>query len=69
MEHFNYVDYSWFCLFGLSHSLPFLDFLQETVLIPTRRNTTDTTDAINTGVWKNILTLAHIYRNCYYTIG
>lgn len=65
-----------FCFVGFSHSLPFLDFLQEeedsseTVLIPTRHNTTDTTHRCNkTLEFGKTHTCRHLQNLCYYTSG
>ncbi len=65
-----------FVFFGFSHSLPFLDFLQEeedsyeTVLMPTQRNTTPQTGAIiHWSLEKTTHTHTHILQNlCYYTL-
>lgn len=69
MEHFNDVDYSWFCLFGLSQSLPLLDSFAS-----------DCTDLHLTPHhgrhwcnkhWslKHTNTYTHLHNLCYYTIG
>ncbi len=81
MEHFNYVDFLFCFVYLVSPTLPFLDFLQEeedsseTVLIPTRCNTTDTTDRCNKTLefgkthtnihtHTHTHTYAHIYNIC-----